>query len=160
MRAEHSLAIVQSKVRQTATLGEKFLTRVSVVLILTDSIGDGLLGKTVLELKSGNRQPIDEQRNVKRKPRIGTTIPKLTSNRKPIGIKKFRSFRIARRRQGKIKLNMMLPVPDPITQHIHRPPLVNLATNTSQQFPPSRAVGSEGWQSCYGLRLSGMEKRC
>ena len=102
VRAEHSLAVVQSKMSKTAALGEKLLTRVSVILILTYSIMDGLLGKTVLELKSRHRQPIHEQRNVKRKPSVGTAITKLTSNRKPIGIKKLCSLRIPRRRRGKI----------------------------------------------------------
>ena len=160
VRAEHSLAVVQSKMSKTATLGKKLLPRVSVILILTDGIMDGLLGETVLELKSRHRQPVHKQRNVKRKPSVGTAITKLTSNRKPIGIKKLRSLRIPQRRRRKIKLNVMLPMADPIPQHIHRPPLVNLTTNPSQQLPPSRAVVDEGWQSCCGLGLGGLEEGC
>ena len=74
MRTEHHLVFIHSKVSQTATNAEKFLSRIPVAFVLLNRICHRLFGETIFQFKRRHRQAIDKQREIKREPLIGIAI--------------------------------------------------------------------------------------
>ncbi len=62
------LLVVHGEVHQAAAELEEQLARVAVALVLLDGVLDRLLGEAVLQLEGGDRQAVDEERQIQREP--------------------------------------------------------------------------------------------
>jgi hypothetical protein len=71
--------VVYGKVNHTTSELKKALTRVSITLVLLDSVFDRLLGEAVLEFKGGNRQAVDEKSKVEGKLSLVSAIDYIMS---------------------------------------------------------------------------------
>ena len=77
VRAEPHLVIVDGEVDHAAAELEQHLPRVAVALVLLDGVLDRLLGQAVLQLEGGDRQAVDEQREVERQLRLVAAVAEL-----------------------------------------------------------------------------------
>ena len=82
--AHPHLAVVHREVHHAAAEGKQRLARVPVALVLHHCVGNGLLGEAVLELEGGERQPIDEQAQIKGAASLVVAVSELARHRETV----------------------------------------------------------------------------
>ena len=116
-----------------------------------------LLSKAVLELKGGDRQPIDEEGQIERQRRLITAVAQLPGYAKAVQGIALGGLGVARRRGSIKEIQMMRAVFDAMTQHIDHAALADLSLQAGEKFLPDGA-GVIKVESFNGFRLSSLEK--
>ena len=156
--AELHLALVHREVRDAAPELEQLLARVAILLVLQHRVVRRLLGETVLQLEREHRQPVDEQPDVQRPLRLVPAIAKLPGDGEAVLLEPFLRRRVVSRGRAVEQVQVQRPVLDPVTQHLDRAALDDLALQPGQERAPRRTVLRER-QGLGGLRLGVTQER-
>src|ERR1019366_9068519 len=116
-------------------LGEEKIVRVPVA-VLDNGVVSVLPGVRVLQLGSGDGQPVDEERHVHRQLRIPEAevqLPRDGENVRVVLIERALRERMPRPEVREVNLNP--PVFHPLPQHIQHAPRVDLGSNPQRELP-------------------------
>ncbi len=142
MRAEFHLGIVYCEMHHATTEFEELFARIAIALVLFDSIFNGQLGETVLQLEGGNWKPVDEQRHVERMCRVITAIAKLARDGETVQREALGGFRVAGGRRAVEEISVMSAMLYPLRR-----------TSMTPRFPISPCSRARNfWRA--GLSLS------
>ena len=131
--------IINRKMGDAPAELEQFLARIPVALVLLDRLLDCLLGQTVLQLEGGDRQTVDEEREVERVG-IDFAVAQLPGHRDPVLRETLGRFRIAGRGRGIEQRDIMGPMLEAAAQDIDDPALGDLALKPGEEFLPAGGV--------------------
>jgi hypothetical protein len=91
---------------------EEQLAGIAIAFVLLDCVVDCLLGKTVLQLESGDRQAIDEEAEIERKLRLVAAILELAGDAEAVLSKALGGLLVAGRRRAVEEIEVILSVVD------------------------------------------------
>ena len=94
MRAKPDLVVVHSEMHDAPTKLEELLARIAIALILLNRVLNGLLGQAVLQLESGDRQPVDEQAQVEGALRLVPAVAELSCDAEAVRVITLAGFRV------------------------------------------------------------------
>ena len=145
VRAEFHLVFIDGEVDHApAQLEELLAPRITVASILLHRVVRCLLGEGVLQLEGCDRQTIDEQSEVQRKPRLLQAITQLARDREPIRLIACPCRLVAGGRRTEEQIDVTRPVFDALAQDINDAALADLTLQARQELPASRAVFGQG----------------
>jgi hypothetical protein len=122
---------------------EEELTRISVALVLPNGIVNALLRELVLELEGRYREPIDEEREVKRELRIVLAVLKLPGDAEQVRFPSLHRLLIARRRGAIEELDLCWTVSDSLSEDVHDSPFCDFALQPIEELESARTIASE-----------------
>ncbi len=157
MSAHLHLLVVHSEVHDAAPELEKQLALVAIAAILFDGVFHRLLGETVLQLKGGDGQAVDEQAQVKRPLGFIAAVAQLPGDRKTVLCIAFRCLGIAGRGRPVEEVQRNRTVLEAMAQHVDHPPFRDLPLQPGQELAPRRAVRTQV-ELPGGLRLCRRQK--
>ena len=96
VRTELHLMVVHREVSHAATELEELIARIAVLLVLPHCIRYRLLGETVLQLKSRDRQTVDEEPQVESQLGFVAAVAKLACYREAVLLVELIGFLVAR----------------------------------------------------------------
>ncbi len=114
MGGELDLVLVDREVRHAAPELEQLLARITVAHVLLHRARNGLLGEAVLQLEGGQRQAVDEQRQVQRQLRLVAAVAELAGDAEAIGGIPLRRPSVAGRGAAVEEVDGNWPVLDPV----------------------------------------------
>ena len=132
--------VVHREVDDAAAELEQQLARVAVALVLLDGVVDRLLGEAVLQLEGGDRQAVDEQRQVERELRLVAAVAQLAGDAEAVRARSARPPSRCPARRAVEQVEVVRAVLDAIAQHIDHAALGDLALQPGEELAPGRAV--------------------
>src|ERR1035437_4648721 len=126
-------------------------------MILLDGVGDGLLGKAILQLEGGNRQAVDEEGEVEGELRLVAAVSELAGDAEAVLGVPLRRDRVAGRWGAVEEVKLVGSVLHAVAEHINDAAFGYLALQAVEELAPSGAVIVK-IQRIGGLRLSGPQE--
>ena len=142
--AEAHLALVHREVRHAAAALEELLPRTAVLPVLPDRVVHRLLGEVVLELEGEDGEPVYEEPEIKRPPRLVPAVAKLAGDGEPVRCKKRSSRpRVLGRWRAVEEVQRVRAVLDAVTEHLNDATLRDLALEPRKEAAPGGAFFRE-----------------
>ena len=141
--AEAHLALVHREVCHATAALEQLLARAAVLPVLPDCVVHRLLREVVLELEGEDGEPVDEEPEVKRPPRLVPAVAKLAGDGEAVRREAFSRLRVFRRRRAVEEVERVRAVLEAVAQHFHDAALRDLALQSGEEAASSRAILGE-----------------
>src|ERR1035437_2395786 len=109
-------------------------------MILLDGVGDGLLGKAILQLEGGNRQAVDEEGEVEGELRLVAAVSELAGDAEAVLGVPLRRDRVAWRWGAVEEVELVGSVLHAVAEHVDHAALADLALQAVEELAPRRTV--------------------
>ena len=152
--AEPDFVLVNGEVDGAAARLEQVFPRAAAAAVLLHGVGHGLLGETVLELKSGNGRPLTNKARSSLTA-VVVAVAQLAGNGKAVlGVAGRRGV-VARRGRSVEQRHRVLAAPDAVAQYVDDAAIAHLAIEAGEELASGGVVVVQGQGGrCCGLGCS------